>query len=85
MPRSSSRPACEESAADKLTARADWLAITPGGHVAGSRNLIEMLEWRAGGVSLPAEAARAVCDHPEIVARAMRGETTGTVKFPTKK
>ncbi len=78
-------PSPEASAADKLTARADWLAITPGGHVAGSRNLIEMLEWRAGDVSLPAEPARAVCDQPDIVAKAIRGETTSAVKFPTKK
>ena len=33
-----------------------WLAITPGGHVAGSPELDRRLvRWRAGGVALPAE------------------------------
>jgi hypothetical protein len=62
----------------------DWLAITPGGHVAGSARMIEMLTWRAGEVKLPSSAARAVCDRPAMVARAMRGELTGIVTFPSK-
>jgi WD40 repeat protein len=78
-------PSLVESAAEQGTAGTDWLAITPGGHVAGSSNLIEMLAWRAGDVSIPGEAARAVCDQPDLVARAIRGETTGAVKFPTEK
>ena len=37
------------------------------------------------GVTLPAEAARAACDCPEVVARAMRGETVPAVSFPATK
>jgi WD40 repeat protein len=63
----------------------DWLAITPGGHVAGSARMIEMLTWRSGEVNLQSAAARAVCERPTMVARAMHGELTGAVKFPSKK
>jgi WD40 repeat protein len=65
---------------DPLT-RIDWLAFTPGGHVAGSASLIELLAWRAGGVVLPAATARAACVDRGIVARAMHGEPTDSVKF----
>ena len=34
--------------------------------------------------TLPAEAARAACDQPEIVARAMRGEPVGAVTVPNQ-
>jgi len=64
---------------------APWFAITPGGHVAGSPELIQIAEWRAGRVILPAQAARTVCDHPEIVARAMRGEPVSVVSFPSQR
>ncbi|MFI5459597.1 MAG: c-type cytochrome domain-containing protein [Isosphaerales bacterium] len=64
---------------------APWFAITPGGYVAGSLDLIKLAEWRAGGVSLPAQAARTACDRPDIVARAMRGEPVSVVSFPSKK
>jgi hypothetical protein len=63
----------------------DWLAITPGGHVAGHPDLVGKLEWRAGGLSLSAEAARAACHRPEVVAQAMRGEPTPLISFPLKK
>jgi hypothetical protein len=78
-------PSLDSSSGEEPLSRTDWLAITPGGQVAGSRALIEMLAWRAGEVSLPAVAARAVCVHPEIVARAMHGEATDPVKFTSKK
>jgi len=64
---------------------APWFAITPGGYVAGSPELIQIAEWRAGLVTLPAQAARAVCDRPELVAQAMRGEPVGVLSFPSKK
>jgi hypothetical protein len=63
----------------------DWLAISPGGHVAGSRDLLSIAQWRAGGVALPAEAVRAACEIPEVVARAMRGEPERAVSFPITK
>jgi WD40 repeat protein len=61
-----------------------WLAITPGGHVAGAPELIQELQWRAGGVTLAAESARAACHHPELVAQAMRGAPAAAVSFPPK-
>jgi Planctomycete cytochrome C/WD domain, G-beta repeat len=63
----------------------DWLAITPGGQVAGSPDLLRVAQWRAGSVTLPAQAARAACDCPVAVARAVRGETVPAVSFPTTK
>jgi hypothetical protein len=63
----------------------DWLALAPGGHVAGSPAMIDLLAWHAGGAALPAAAARAACVRPDVVARAMRGETTDPVKFSSKK
>ena len=78
-------PGLAASTADEPLSRTDWLAITPGGHVAGARSLIEMLAWRAGGVTLPADAARAICVRPEIVTRALHAEATDPVKFPSKK
>jgi len=65
--------------------RTAWFAITPSGHVAGSPELIELAEWRAGRVSLPAEAVKAACNRPEIVARVMRGEPVSVVSFPSNK
>jgi hypothetical protein len=63
----------------------NWLVLSPSGHVAASPELLRMAQWRAGGVALPAEAARAVCDRPDIVARAVRGETVEAVSFPLMK
>jgi hypothetical protein len=65
--------------------RLDWLAVSPGGHVAGSPELLRMAQWRAAGVALPAAATRAICDCPEAVARAVRGESVEAVAFPIKK
>jgi WD40 repeat protein len=63
----------------------DWLAFTPGAYVSGSPAMIEMLAWRSGDVNLSPAAVRSVCNQPEILARAMRGEPTGIVKFPSQK
>jgi hypothetical protein len=79
-------PAVTESSGEAASQHdIDWLAITPGGHVAGSARIIGLITWRSGGVNLPSAAARAVCERPAIVARAMRGEITGGVTFPSKK
>jgi WD40 repeat protein len=59
-----------------------WLAITPGGFVAGSSDLIGAVRWKAGETTLPTEAARRVCLSPESVACALRGELTASVAFP---
>jgi hypothetical protein len=78
-------PSLDVSANDQPRSRTDWLAITPGGHVAGSAPMIKSLASSAGGVKLPAAAALAACVHPEIVAKALRGENTDPVKFPSRK
>ncbi len=54
-------PGLDATANEDPLARIDWLALTPGGHVAGSASLIKLLTWRAGGVVLPAAAASAAC------------------------
>jgi WD40 repeat protein len=59
-----------------------WLAVSPAGYLAGSTDLVGKVRWRAGGVTLPTEAARQVCDRAESVARAFRGEPTTSVAFP---
>jgi len=63
----------------------DWLAISPGGHLAGSPQLLAMAQWRAGSALLTAEAARTACVSPEVVARVLRGEAVKPVSFPTKR
>jgi WD40 repeat protein len=68
-----------------LTPLPDWLAVTPGGQVAGSDAMLQVAQWRAGGVTLSTEAARAVCDCADDVARAMRGEPVKAVSFSPKK
>ncbi len=74
-------PSVNATANGDPLARFEWLAFTPGGCVAGSESLIKLLAWRTGGVSLSAAAARAACVHQDIVARAMHGQLTDSVKF----
>ncbi len=62
-----------------------WFAITPAGYVAGSPDLIRIAGWRAGGVKLPEETARAVCYQPELVAQSLRGGLVKAVVFPSKR
>ena len=50
--RSSSRRAAARQLRRTITPPPDWLAVTPGGHVAGSAELLQMAQWRAGGVTL---------------------------------
>jgi WD40 repeat protein len=67
---------------DAVPAAPMWLAVSPGGHLAGSTGLIGQVSWRAGGVTLPAEAARRVCVSGESVGRALRGDPVSAVSFP---
>jgi hypothetical protein len=64
--------------------QADWFAMTPGGHVAGSPELLKIAQWRAGGVNLPSDTSRALCHHPEMVTQALRGQPARPVSFPPK-
>jgi WD40 repeat protein len=73
----------ENSPADgPATASVPWLAVTPAGYVAGSSELIGQVRWRAGGVTLPDEAARQICFNAEAVALGLRGESIASVAFP---
>ncbi len=70
---------------DSSPAACEWLAVSPGGYLAGSTGLIGQVSWRAGGVTLPAEAARRVCVSGETVARALRGDPLSSISFPPMK
>ena len=83
--RSSNRRPPLSARATRSPSPPDWLAITPGGQVAASPRLLQVAQWKAGAVMLPAQAARAACDCPEAVARAMRGQVVPPVSFPTTK
>jgi WD40 repeat protein len=54
-----------------------WFACCPSGAVAGSIDLINTAQWRAGGVPLAGDAARAALVRPDLVARTLRGEPAG--------
>jgi WD40 repeat protein len=62
-----------------------WLAVAPGGYIAGSPDLIQMARWQAGGASLDGATARTACERPEMVARVVRGEKVGVVSIPSKR
>jgi WD40 repeat protein len=54
---------------------ADWLAMTPEGYTACSAALTEQAQWRMGMHTLPADAVWKVFTKPELVQKAVRGET----------
>jgi len=59
-----------------------WLAVSPGGYLAGSAGLVGQVSWRAGGAILPAGAARLISVSGESVARALRGDPAAPLSFP---
>jgi WD40 repeat protein len=63
----------------------DWLAITPGGHVAAAPELLRKLEWTTGGAALSAEVMQAACHRPDLVAQAMHGELSAAISLPNKR
>ncbi|MGP0068877.1 MAG: c-type cytochrome domain-containing protein [Isosphaeraceae bacterium] len=69
----------------RTTDRIEWFAVCPEGYVAGSPGWIGAAKWRAGDVSLGVDPVRAVCVHPDSVARALRGEAIKAVSFPTQR
>jgi WD40 repeat protein len=60
---------------------ADWLALTPQGHVAASSKLTTVAQWRMGGQPVPADAAWKALTDPDAVARAVRGESVAAPTF----
>jgi DNA-binding beta-propeller fold protein YncE len=61
---------------------ADWLALTPQGHAAGSERLVKEGRWRMGAKELPAGAVWKSVLRPEAVAKALRGESVAAPKVP---
>jgi hypothetical protein len=62
-----------------------WFACCPSGAVAGSIDLIKKAQWRAGGVALAGDAARAALVRPDLVARTIRGEQAGAPTISPRK
>ncbi len=54
---------------------ADWLALTPEGYAAASPGLSAAGKWRMGTQDLAADAVWKTLLKPDMVARAVRGET----------
>jgi DNA-binding beta-propeller fold protein YncE len=53
--------------------KADWLALTPEGHAAGSPGLLAAARWRMGAREVPGAAVWKAVTSPEAVAQALRG------------
>jgi hypothetical protein len=63
---------------------ADWIALTPEGYAAGSDRLLSAARWRQGGQEIAAARVWETLRRPESVAKALRGEAVGDVKFDKK-
>ena len=55
----------------------EWLAFTPEGYYAGSPNAHHFFFWKVDGQSLPAEAYEKQFHRPDLVQKALRGESVG--------
>jgi WD40 repeat protein len=64
--------------------RAEWLALTPEGFAAGSDSLVAMARWRMSGQEVNGAPLWPALRRPEQVAKALRGEAVGEVKFEKK-
>jgi len=61
----------------------DFLAVTPEGYYTGTTNAGRNITWRVGKDVYPLEAFRDVFNRPDLVARALRGESLGDVRALT--
>ena len=59
----------------------DWLALTPEGYAASSAGLAGLGQWRMANQVVAAESVWKVLGKPEVVARAVRGETLPALSF----
>jgi hypothetical protein len=59
----------------------DWLALTPQGYAAASSGLASAGQWRMGGQTLSAAEVWKALEQPELVARALRGESVEMPRF----
>src|SRR5262249_24099246 len=62
-----------------------WLALPPEGYAAGSGGMSTLVRWRLAGQELTAEHIWQAVRQPEMIARALRGETVAAPKFETTK
>jgi WD40 repeat protein len=62
----------------------DWLALTPEGYAAGSPSMSTLVRWRLAGQATAGERVWKTVRQPEMVARALRGETVAAPKFLKK-
>src|SRR5205085_12500433 len=60
---------------------ADWLALTPEGYATGSPGLAALARWRMAGREVAAGPVWQALRQPDLVARALRGETVPAPKF----
>ena len=63
------------------TEQHNWLALTPEGYATGSTGMSTLVRWRLAGQELAAERVWQTVRQPEVVARALRGETVAPPKF----
>lgn len=52
----------------------EWMALAPTGYVSASPALAGLIRWKVSDKEVSAEAARAVYDRPDVLARLLRGE-----------
>jgi WD40 repeat protein len=60
---------------------ADWLALTPEGHTAGSTGMTSTGHWTMAGKPVPDKAAWTMLGQADVVARAVRGEAVPPAKL----
>ncbi|MFQ6132777.1 MAG: hypothetical protein ACE5R4_12115 [Armatimonadota bacterium] len=53
----------------------EWLAATPEGYYDCSNRVTRLITWRVGDELLPVHAYEDTYHRPDLVARALRGET----------
>lgn len=64
--------------------QAEWLALTPEGFASGSDQLVALARWRMSGQEVNGAPLWPTLRRPEQVAKALRGEPVGDVKFDKK-
>lgn len=64
--------------------RLEWLITTPEGYFTGSAGATRLVTWRVGGEVFPMEAFRDAFYRPDLVARALRGESLADERTMTE-
>jgi WD40 repeat protein len=61
--------------------RSDWLALTPEGYVSANKEVIAEGKWLSNGQAVAAENVWKALANPDLVAKALRGETVAAPVF----